>query len=685
MTTPAAWVWLCTNAVSALLLACLAALVCARFKDRPTLGHQAWTLVLVSLIVPPMPLPDFGAATLRARLVDAVRTSTPRGQVPVEGAPGQRVFPIAARPAEEIAPRTSASIEPPMAAAPTPARSAATPAAPPADPVPWWTVAALVWSVGAAWMLLQALRRARATRAVLRRGRRAPATLVDEVARVARAMSMRTPSVLVVDGLAGPAVSTLGFPRLLWPSDWIDRGESSLIAHELAHIRRLDPWVGHVEMIAGVVCWWNPVYWLARRRVRELAELSCDAWAMTLYPARRRRYAEALLGSLERMLAERPATPVGLGALSHDRRALERRLRMVMGTSTTRRGSLAAAAGLLLCAGFTAPTWSEVLGDDPYQSARERAEALFQQGRYEEAAAAFRSLLASTPAPQPAVARAPHATSTLPRPPAVARAPRVSATPPPPPVVARAPRAIANLPEPPAPPDPFAGQGSTDTAPEPPRPPDPFTATAPVAPPAAPTPPTAPHARPAAVRSIAGAEPEPSPFTRPRSAARSVQGEVAGARSRYATTAECEPAPGYAVAGEVATAEREPAPGYAVAGGRARYATASETEPAGGIAVVAGRRTAAADTVPETTASFAAPPAQATSRYVRGGDTHSEQGEYAAAIELYRQAHELRPDDPAVALRLARALMRLGRIDEALEVLDRIDLRSTSPSGAQSR
>src|SRR6185437_11079103 len=64
-------------------------------------------------------------------------------------------------------------------------------------------------------------------------------------------------------GRAGPAVAGLLRPRLIMPSDFDARfspAEQRLIrAHELAHIERQDGRVAALAVVAGWVCWFNPL------------------------------------------------------------------------------------------------------------------------------------------------------------------------------------------------------------------------------------------------------------------------------------------------------------------------------------------------------------------------------------------------------------------------------------------
>jgi beta-lactamase regulating signal transducer with metallopeptidase domain len=77
-------------------------------------------------------------------------------------------------------------------------------------------------------------------------------------------------------------------PRLLLPAGlWDDLDEAqrdTLIAHELAHLRRRDHWVRLVEVAATVLYWWHPAVWWARRELREAEEQCCDAWVVWSMP-----------------------------------------------------------------------------------------------------------------------------------------------------------------------------------------------------------------------------------------------------------------------------------------------------------------------------------------------------------------------------------------------------------------
>ena len=43
------------------------------------------------------------------------------------------------------------------------------------------------------------------------------------------------------------------------------RAVEAVMAHEIAHVRRRDPWIRVLETVATSLYWWHPAAWLARR------------------------------------------------------------------------------------------------------------------------------------------------------------------------------------------------------------------------------------------------------------------------------------------------------------------------------------------------------------------------------------------------------------------------------------
>src|SRR5207237_8805139 len=140
-----------------------------------------------------------------------------------------------------------------------------------------------------------------------------------QVEDLATRLRVRPPTASMVPGIGSPLLWCLGRPKLLWPAEGMEllKPDSirGVIAHELAHLRRRDHWVGWITLLAGCVWRWNPLFWFIRGRLYVCAELACDAWVVGTLPEVRRAYAEALIEVLQ--LLVRKATPVpalGMGS-----------------------------------------------------------------------------------------------------------------------------------------------------------------------------------------------------------------------------------------------------------------------------------------------------------------------------------------------------------------------------------
>src|SRR5262249_10611192 len=115
-----------------------------------------------------------------------------------------------------------------------------------------------------------------------------PEDLVEAAGRIGRPFGGRGPAPAVVPGLGPPPPWCLGRPTLLLPAPLVkplDRDRwLGIPIHELAHLRRGDHWVSRLELVAGLIWWWNPLYWLTRARLDAEAELACDAWVVGMLP-----------------------------------------------------------------------------------------------------------------------------------------------------------------------------------------------------------------------------------------------------------------------------------------------------------------------------------------------------------------------------------------------------------------
>ncbi|WP_020475084.1 M56 family metallopeptidase [Zavarzinella formosa] len=334
--------WLLANTLTAALFAALVWTVIRFGRPAPGVRHALWLIVLFKLVSPVEFLWSVPVAALPAPPLEDVSTMVdPLTLSPepvyglvseemIEVPLGENAAPVFVR--EEfpvVEESTSSKIEAVTVAKPEPDRR-----------WEWWVL--FVWMGGGMLTVLRMTRDTWRFGRFARLAKKAPDSLVSEVAIVANGMGLRTPVVRMLAGLASPVMWCVGRPVLLWPADLEKQvsgeGRRAVIAHELAHLRRRDHWVRWLEMLAAVVHWWNPVFWLARRRLRADAELACDQWATT--QADRRTYAEALLTVCMFQPRRRPAAAVGV--LGEGKRDMQERLTQIMRTTTPSRAAFAA-------------------------------------------------------------------------------------------------------------------------------------------------------------------------------------------------------------------------------------------------------------------------------------------------------------------------------------------------------
>jgi len=178
----------------------------------------------------------------------------------------------------------------------------------------------------------------------------------------------RCPTVCLVPGRVPPMLWAIGGrPRLLLPTElWSVMSadeRTSLLLHELAHLKRRDHWVRWLELIVAGLYWWHPAAWWIRRGLREAEEQCCDAWVVWAMPRGAKTYATALLAALEFVSGARTA-PAAASATSGNGHisCLKRRLRMIIRAKTPKGLSWAGRLAVLGLAALLlplAPSWAQ--------------------------------------------------------------------------------------------------------------------------------------------------------------------------------------------------------------------------------------------------------------------------------------------------------------------------------------
>jgi len=170
----------------------------------------------------------------------------------------------------------------------------------------------------------------------------------------------RSVAALAVPQIASPAVFGLRQPRLLLPPGVVSRLTDAelrmVILHEMAHVRRKDTWLNVVLIAVQFLHWFNPLVWLAHRRIRADIELLCDDMVMArLNPEERPGYGRLLLKLIEEISPgeELYSSAVPVVGNKHE---IKRRIIMIKNHGQKHRAAPALAllvAVALCCATFT--------------------------------------------------------------------------------------------------------------------------------------------------------------------------------------------------------------------------------------------------------------------------------------------------------------------------------------------
>ena len=349
-----AW-WVFQNLVATTALAFVAIGLCRVFRPGPVAKHALWLIVLIKFLTPPV-------IEWPWALPDPMGLSVTR----VESEVGEPQPALAS--AGDRAAADGVTVELP---APLLPREIGASRTAPAEIVDWRAWLGVAWLVGSLWLLaIEAVRYRRVVRELQR------ATSPDRVVEIrvrdlAARLGIAAPVVRVVPGMRAPFVWPVGVATLVlpneWPEDTTQASIDALLVHELAHLKRRDHYVAWMQLVAGVLWWWNPLFWYVRATVREQAELACDAWVISTLPDGRRAYAESLITLSGPALQGRssPSMAAVVGADAVSRRMLERRLVMIMKGRTPLRLPVTGFVTLGLAAALTLPAWASAGQQQP--------------------------------------------------------------------------------------------------------------------------------------------------------------------------------------------------------------------------------------------------------------------------------------------------------------------------------
>ena len=355
---------------------------------RPAVLRAMWIIVLLKLLTPPLwtiPLPGLSASRPAAANVErAARPLAADTQALLTDAmpAGAPVEPSGIQAAVDPAVAVSRSFLHAILA-----------------------VLPAIWLAGSAPLLAIGAARFVVLRRLLKRAVFASSDVQQQATELSQRLGIvQAPGVWFVSRVVCPALWAFArSPRVLIPvglwSSLDYQQRRTLLAHELAHLRRRDHWVRLLEAVATVAYWWHPAVWIARREIHDFEEQCCDAWVLWALPTSARSYGTALLATVDFVSMYRPMRPAlaaGLGEFRH----LKRRLLMIKQGQVARalsRTSLLAIGGAAVMALAVGPVLGQAAppgADEPSSTAPEEGTARADRAEVDEARAQIARLRA---------------------------------------------------------------------------------------------------------------------------------------------------------------------------------------------------------------------------------------------------------------------------------------------------
>jgi beta-lactamase regulating signal transducer with metallopeptidase domain len=269
---------------SSLLLLAAGALALALRNRSAGVRHLVWGLALGAvLVLPPLswvapqwstPAPLWLASPIAARVAAPL-------EEPAPWAAGERAAPTPRRAAPDPAaraPRWQGALPSASEISAQPARLLSRLARRAAGLGVWLLVS--LWLAGAGCVLAAILLGVLKTRSLRRAARPADPVTASVVPGLrARLDLRRAVRVLELDGPCMPMTFGELQPVVLLPAEagsWPEDRLRAVVLHELAHVKRHDYLTQFVARLACAVYWFNPLAWLAARRLRVERELACD-------------------------------------------------------------------------------------------------------------------------------------------------------------------------------------------------------------------------------------------------------------------------------------------------------------------------------------------------------------------------------------------------------------------------
>ncbi len=224
-----------------------------------------------------------------------------------------------------------------------------------------WTIAfAMMWVLGSLIVAVRSFHSMWQFRCLLRLSQPPSPEVLSSAESVKEQVGLQTtPAIWMLAARIPPMVwSRFGRAIVVLPSEFeavhqpVQR--ELLLAHEFVHLHRRDHLVRWLELVATILWWWCPLYWVARSRLRLAEESACDARVLRLWPDRAGDYGKMIVDTVGFMSDTKFSPHLATGGLGSIR-TLQSRLRSVHTGGVLPGNNAIAAAAVVLLATISCP------------------------------------------------------------------------------------------------------------------------------------------------------------------------------------------------------------------------------------------------------------------------------------------------------------------------------------------
>lgn len=318
---------------SVLIIVLLVLDLLLRKKVRAIFCYCIWMLVLVKLVLPTTLSSPTGLGYWFGDKVPSIITE--KASIPEQTASIQQRIELVSETIPSgigiaVVPSASTSLEP---TADTSAKFTVA-ASPATASLSWQDFAFLGWLAVVIAMVLLLIQRTFFVRGLLAQSKNPNDSMVDIFERCRKQMGVHRSIFLKLSPVAAsPSVCGLFRPTILIPQNLPCKLKaedlSSILLHELAHIKRGDLWVSLIQTILQIAYFYNPLLWVANAIIRKVREQAVDEMVLVALGEQAEDYPETLL-NISRLTFSRPALSLRLIGVIESKKALSGRIKHIL-------------------------------------------------------------------------------------------------------------------------------------------------------------------------------------------------------------------------------------------------------------------------------------------------------------------------------------------------------------------